>query len=149
MASRRNLVATDLPESSMSVRSPWIWRGYLFMALIALGPCLTFASAGQLFESSPSSSSRDSQQSLILGGSHQSGPAIQHLCDRLMVRSACGCDSRGHHQFCAVPGPMQPEAVDQAVGERLADLVADTDAGCVDVDTGHLESGDAVAPCAE
>ncbi len=35
-----------LPDGSRSVQSPWVWRGFLFMSLIALGLCLSFATAG-------------------------------------------------------------------------------------------------------
>jgi hypothetical protein len=38
-----------LPDGSRSVQSPWVWRGFLFMSLIALGFCITFAVGGQLF----------------------------------------------------------------------------------------------------
>ena len=38
-----------LPDGSRSVQSPWVWRGFLFMSLIAFGLCLTFASGRQLF----------------------------------------------------------------------------------------------------
>ena len=32
-----------LPDGTRSVQSPWVWRGFLFMSLIALGLCLAFA----------------------------------------------------------------------------------------------------------
>jgi hypothetical protein len=32
-----------LPDGTRSVQSPWVWRGFLFMSLIGLGLCLTFA----------------------------------------------------------------------------------------------------------
>jgi hypothetical protein len=32
-----------LPDGSRSAGSPWVWRGMLFMSLIALGLCLVFA----------------------------------------------------------------------------------------------------------
>jgi hypothetical protein len=32
-----------LPDGTRSVQSPWVWRGFLFMSLIALGLCLTLA----------------------------------------------------------------------------------------------------------
>jgi hypothetical protein len=35
-----------LPDGSRSVQSPWVWRGFLFMSLIAIGLCLTLVSAG-------------------------------------------------------------------------------------------------------
>lgn len=37
-----------LPDGSRSVQSPWVWRGFLFMSLIALGLCLTLALRGHL-----------------------------------------------------------------------------------------------------
>jgi hypothetical protein len=36
-----------LPDGSRSVQSPWVWRGFLFMSLIALGLCLSLFSARQ------------------------------------------------------------------------------------------------------
>jgi len=36
-----------LPDGSRSVESPWVWRGFLFLAFIALGLCLTFVMGGQ------------------------------------------------------------------------------------------------------
>jgi hypothetical protein len=36
-----------LPDGSRSVQSPWVWRGFLFMSLIALGLCLTLALNGR------------------------------------------------------------------------------------------------------
>jgi hypothetical protein len=38
-----------LPDGSRSVQSPWVWRGFLFMSLIALGLCLTFLAGHQVF----------------------------------------------------------------------------------------------------
>lgn len=38
-----------LPDGSRSVQSVWVWRGFLFMSLIALGLCLTFAAGGRTF----------------------------------------------------------------------------------------------------
>ena len=35
----------QLPDGSRSVRSPWVWRGFLFMSLIALGLCISLVSA--------------------------------------------------------------------------------------------------------
>jgi hypothetical protein len=35
-----------LPDGSRSVQSRWVWRGLFFMALIALGLCLTFVAGG-------------------------------------------------------------------------------------------------------
>jgi hypothetical protein len=31
-----------LPDGTRSVQSPWVWRGFFFMSLIALGLCLSF-----------------------------------------------------------------------------------------------------------
>ncbi len=38
-----------LPDGSRSVQSVWVWRGFLFLSLIAFGLCLTFATGGRLF----------------------------------------------------------------------------------------------------
>ncbi len=38
-----------LPDGSRSVQSVWVWRGFLFMSLIAFGLCLTFTVGGRLF----------------------------------------------------------------------------------------------------
>jgi hypothetical protein len=35
-----------LPDGSRSVQSPWVWRGFLFMSLIAFGLFLNFVLAG-------------------------------------------------------------------------------------------------------
>jgi hypothetical protein len=35
-----------LPDGSRSVGSPWVWRGFVFMSLIALGLGLSFAARG-------------------------------------------------------------------------------------------------------
>jgi hypothetical protein len=35
-----------LPDGSKSVQSVWVWRGFFFMSLIALGLCISFASTG-------------------------------------------------------------------------------------------------------
>jgi len=35
-----------LPDGSRSVQSPWVWRGFLLLALVAFGLCLTFATGG-------------------------------------------------------------------------------------------------------
>lgn len=37
--------ALRLPDGSHSVQSPWVWRGFLFMSLIAFGLCLTLISS--------------------------------------------------------------------------------------------------------
>ena len=36
-----------LPDGTRSVRSPWVWRGFLFMSIIALGLVIDFASNGK------------------------------------------------------------------------------------------------------
>jgi hypothetical protein len=36
-----------LPDGTRSTQSPWIWRAFLFMSLIALGLCLTFTAGHQ------------------------------------------------------------------------------------------------------
>jgi hypothetical protein len=36
-----------LPDGSRSVQSPWVWRGFVFMSLIALGLCIAFISGRQ------------------------------------------------------------------------------------------------------
>ena len=41
--------AWRLPDGSRSVQSPWVWRGFLFMSLIAGGLCLSFAGNGWTF----------------------------------------------------------------------------------------------------
>ena len=38
-----------LPDGSRSVQSPWVWRGFLFMSLIALGLCISFLGARSSF----------------------------------------------------------------------------------------------------
>lgn len=38
-----------LPDGSRSVQSPWVWRGFLFMSLIAFGLFLGFAITGRTF----------------------------------------------------------------------------------------------------
>ena len=38
-----------LPDGSRSAQSPWVWRGFLFMSLIALGLSITFAAGAQPF----------------------------------------------------------------------------------------------------
>jgi hypothetical protein len=35
-----------LPDGSRSVQSPFVWRMFVFMSLIALGLCITLASVG-------------------------------------------------------------------------------------------------------
>lgn len=38
-----------LPDGSKSVQSVWVWRGFFFMSLIALGLCISFAESGLTF----------------------------------------------------------------------------------------------------
>ena len=38
-----------LPDGSRSVQSPWVWRGFAFMSLVALGFCIIFAVGDQIF----------------------------------------------------------------------------------------------------
>ena len=38
-----------LPDGSRSVQSPWVWRGFLFMSLVAFGLFLGFVSGGHTF----------------------------------------------------------------------------------------------------
>jgi hypothetical protein len=35
-----------LPDGSRSVQSPWVWRGFVFMAFIALGLSISFIGVG-------------------------------------------------------------------------------------------------------
>jgi hypothetical protein len=37
-----------LPDGSRSAQSVWVWRAFLFLSLIALGLCLSFAVGGRL-----------------------------------------------------------------------------------------------------
>jgi hypothetical protein len=37
-----------LPDGSRSVTSPWVWRGFVMMALIALGLCITLFVGGKV-----------------------------------------------------------------------------------------------------
>jgi hypothetical protein len=39
----------QLPDGSRSVQSVWVWRGFLFMSLVALGLCIRFALGGLTF----------------------------------------------------------------------------------------------------
>jgi hypothetical protein len=41
LAIDKQAVRMRLPDGSRSAESPWVWRGFLFMSLIALGLCLT------------------------------------------------------------------------------------------------------------
>ncbi|BEP11836.1 hypothetical protein acdb102_01470 [Acidothermaceae bacterium B102] len=36
-----------LPDGTRSVQSPWVWRGFFFLSLIAFGLALTLAVGGQ------------------------------------------------------------------------------------------------------
>ena len=38
-----------LPDGSRSVQSPWVWRGFLLMSLVAGGLFITFVSADKTF----------------------------------------------------------------------------------------------------
>lgn len=35
-----------LPDGSRSIQSPWIWRGFLLLSLVALGLVIAFAASG-------------------------------------------------------------------------------------------------------
>jgi hypothetical protein len=37
---------TKLPDGSKSVQSVWVWRGFFFMSLMAVGLCISFAQSG-------------------------------------------------------------------------------------------------------
>jgi low temperature requirement protein LtrA len=37
---------TKLPDGSKSVRSVWVWRGFFFMSLMAIGLTISFAQSG-------------------------------------------------------------------------------------------------------
>jgi hypothetical protein len=37
-----------LPDGSRSVQSPWVWRGFAMMSLVALGVCIISAVGDQL-----------------------------------------------------------------------------------------------------
>ena len=39
----------QLPDGSRSVQSPWVWRGFLLMSLVAGGLFITFVSADKTF----------------------------------------------------------------------------------------------------
>ena len=43
MAVQQNPKRFRLPDGSRSVQSPWVWRGFAFMSLVALGFCIIFA----------------------------------------------------------------------------------------------------------
>jgi hypothetical protein len=42
---------TRLPDGSRSVQSVWVWRGFFFMSLIAVGLVISFAEQGLRFYS--------------------------------------------------------------------------------------------------
>jgi hypothetical protein len=42
-------VRVHLPDGSRSVQSPWVWRGFAMMSLVALGLCLVFAVGHQVY----------------------------------------------------------------------------------------------------
>ncbi len=46
---KQNSGRLRLPDGSRSVQSPWVWRGFLFMSIVALGFCLVFAVGHQVF----------------------------------------------------------------------------------------------------
>jgi len=46
MSAKQNTRWLELPDGSKSVNSPWVWRGFLFMSLIAFGLCLNFFLGG-------------------------------------------------------------------------------------------------------
>ena len=43
---RRRLSEVHLPDGSRSVQSPWVWRGLLFLALIAGGLAIALLTTG-------------------------------------------------------------------------------------------------------
>ncbi len=49
MTSAQNNAWLRMPDGSRSVQSPWVWRGFFFMSLVAFGLCLTFLSGGLTF----------------------------------------------------------------------------------------------------
>jgi len=49
MNATSNAWQSRLPDGTKSVRSVWVWRGFLFMSLIALGLCISFAQTGLTF----------------------------------------------------------------------------------------------------
>jgi hypothetical protein len=49
MNAASNTWRTRLPDGSRSVQSVWVWRGFFFMSLMALGLVISFASEGLHF----------------------------------------------------------------------------------------------------
>jgi hypothetical protein len=49
LAAKDDTKVFRLPDGSRSVDSVWVWRGFLFMSLIAGGLCITFATGGMVF----------------------------------------------------------------------------------------------------
>jgi hypothetical protein len=39
------LPAMRLPDGTRSIQSPWVWRGFFFISLIALGLCLSLVAS--------------------------------------------------------------------------------------------------------
>ena len=48
MTSQRKSGPSTSLDTSFSVQSPWVWRGFLFLALIAFGLCLALAQTGRV-----------------------------------------------------------------------------------------------------
>jgi hypothetical protein len=48
-AATGSLSRVRLPDGSKSVQSRWVWRGFAFMAIIAMGMCITFAVGRQFY----------------------------------------------------------------------------------------------------
>jgi hypothetical protein len=46
---KRRLGRVRLPDGSRSVQSPWVWRGFAFMSIVALGLCIVFAVGDQVY----------------------------------------------------------------------------------------------------
>ena len=46
MSAKQNTGRLQLPDVSRSVKSPRVWRGFLFMSFIAFGLCLSFFLGG-------------------------------------------------------------------------------------------------------
>jgi hypothetical protein len=45
----RRVKGVRLPDGSRSVQSPWVWRGFFLMSLIALGLCISFIAGHEMF----------------------------------------------------------------------------------------------------
>lgn len=39
----------QLPDGSRSAQSPWVWRGFFLLSLVALGLCISFVAGHQVF----------------------------------------------------------------------------------------------------